>query len=78
MPLLFVPRGEALGHVLASRFANDQHTCAWPWIASPRIRVNEAEDSQFLANAMGRPFGKVIRFPLVTVRHQKDPRALRF
>jgi signal transduction histidine kinase len=43
------------------------------WQASARIRVNEAVDSQFLANLAGRPFAKVIRFPLITVRHQKDP-----
>ncbi|HMN67769.1 MAG TPA: ATP-binding protein [Bdellovibrionales bacterium] len=72
-PLLFVPRGEAFGDLYYLRGSQTIRTrVRGEWVASPRIRVNEPSDSLFLANAMGRPFGKVIRFPLVTVRHQKD------
>lgn len=73
-PLLFVPRGEAYGDIYYLRGSQTISTrVRGQWAASARIRVNEGEDSQFLANALGRPFGKVIRFPLITVRHQKDP-----
>jgi len=72
-PLLFIPRGEAFGDLYYLRGSQTISTrVRGHWVVSPRIRVNESEDSQFLANAMGRPFGKVIRFPLITVRHQKD------
>lgn len=72
-PLLFIPRGEAFGDMYYLRGSQTISTrVRGGWTVSPRIRVNESEDSQFLANAMGRPFGKVIRFPLITVRHQKD------
>lgn len=72
-PLLFVPRGESFGDLYYLRASQTIRTrVRGQWVVSPRIRVNEAEDSQFLANAMGRPFAKVIRFPLITVRHQKD------
>ncbi len=72
-PLLFIPRGEAYGDMYYLRGSQTISTrVRGEWVVSPRIRVNESEDSQFLANAMGRPFAKVIRFPLITVRHQKD------
>lgn len=72
-PLLFIPRGDAFGDLYYLRGSQCIRTRArGVWTVSPRIRVNEADDSLFLANAMGRPFAKVIRFPLITVRHQKD------
>ncbi|MBX3021096.1 MAG: hypothetical protein KF799_05410 [Bdellovibrionales bacterium] len=73
-PLLYVPRGEDFGDLYYIRASQTIRTrVRGRWAVSARIRVNEAEDSQFLANAMGRPFAKVLRFPLITVRHQKDP-----
>jgi two-component system NtrC family sensor kinase len=73
-PLLFVPRGEDFGDLYYLRNSQTIRTrVRGRWASSPRIRVNDAEDSLFLANAMGRPFAKVLRFPLITVRHQKDP-----
>lgn len=72
-PLLFIPRGENFGDIYYLRAGQTIRTrVRGEWVVSPRIRVNESSDSQFLANAMGRPFAKVIRFPLITVRHQKD------
>jgi signal transduction histidine kinase len=72
-PLLFIPRGEDFGDLYYLRASQTIRTrVRGRWSASSRIRVNESEDSQFLANAMGRPFAKVLRFPLITVRHQKD------
>jgi signal transduction histidine kinase len=72
-PLLFIPRGDRFGDLFYLRSSQTIRTRArGEWISSPRIRINEADDRQFLANATGRPFGKVIRFPLITVRHQKD------
>ncbi len=72
-PLLFIPRGEAFGDLYYLRGSQTIRTrVRGEWVASPRIRVNEPEDSLFLANAMGRPFAKVLRFPLITIRHQKD------
>lgn len=72
-PLLFVPRGEHFGDLYYMRGSQTIRTrVRGEWVVSPRIRVNESEDSQFLANATGRPFAKVIRFPLITVRHQKN------
>jgi two-component system NtrC family sensor kinase len=72
-PVLFIPRGEDAGdfyHLRASEPVRSRVRVNW--IVSSRIRVNDPEDSQFLANGLGRPFGKVLRFPLITVRHQKD------
>ncbi len=72
-PLLFIPRGEAYGDMYYLRGSQTISTrVRGPWVISPRICVNESEDSQFLANAMFRPVAKVIRSPLITVRHQKD------
>jgi two-component system NtrC family sensor kinase len=72
-PLLFVPRGEQFGDLYYLRGSMTIRTrVRGKWDVSPRIRLNESSDSQFLANAMGRPFAKVLRFPLMTVRHQKD------
>lgn len=72
-PLLFVPRGEAFGDFYYLRGSQTiRSSKRAQWEVSSRIRVNEAKDSQFLADAMSRPFAKVIRFPLITVRHQKD------
>jgi two-component system NtrC family sensor kinase len=73
-PMLFVPRGDGIGDLYYMRGSQTVVTHGRAkWEASARIRVNEATDSQFLANLAGRPFAKVIRFPLITVRHQKDP-----
>jgi signal transduction histidine kinase len=73
-PILFVPRGEDFGDFYYLRGPQTIRVRVRKhWTASARIRVNEAEDSQFLADALGRPFGKVLRFPLVTVRQQKEP-----
>jgi signal transduction histidine kinase len=72
-PLLFIPRGENFGDLYYLRGSQIIRTrVRETWEVSPRIRLNETRDSVFLANAMGRPFGKVLRFPLITVRHQKD------
>lgn len=73
-PILFIPRGEDVGDFYYMRGSRPLRVRGrGKWTASMRIRFNEAEDSQFLANALGRPFGKVLRFPLLTVRQQKDP-----
>ena len=72
-PLLFVPRGDTFGDFYYLRGSQTIRTSKRArWDVSGRLRVNEAADSQFLADAMGRPFGKTIRFPLITGRHQKD------
>jgi signal transduction histidine kinase len=34
----------------------------------PRVRIHDANDRQFLANQMGRPFGKIIAFPIAQER----------
>lgn len=73
-PLLFVPRGEGFGDLYYMRGSQViTSRVRGKWEVSLRIRVNESEDSRFLANAASRPFGKILRFPLVTIRHQKDP-----
>lgn len=72
-PLLFIPRGENFGDLYYMRGSQTIRTrVRESWEVSSRIRINNTSDSRFLANAMGRPFGKVLRFPLITVRHQKD------
>jgi signal transduction histidine kinase len=72
-PLLFVPRGADFGDLYYLRASSTIRTrVRGTWAASPRLRVNEADDSRFLANAMGRPFGKILRFPLISGRHRKD------
>ncbi|MGE0526169.1 MAG: sensor histidine kinase [Bdellovibrionales bacterium] len=72
-PHLFVPRGEGLGDLYYMRGSETIRSRARGiWTASARIRVNEPEDRQFLANSLGRPFGRVIRFPLLTGRHQDE------
>ncbi len=72
-PLLFVPRGEDFGDFYYLRASEPIRVrVRGQWAVSTRWRANEAEDSQFLANALGRPVGKVLRFPLLTGRHQKD------
>lgn len=72
-PLLFIPRGEGFGDLYYMRLSQTIRTrVRGHWDVSPRIRMNESSDSRFLANAMGRPVAKILRFPLMTVRHQKD------
>lgn len=73
-PMLFIPRGDSVGDLYYMRGSSTITSRGRAkWEPSSRIRVNEPADSQFLANLAGRPFAKVIRFPLITVRHQKDP-----
>lgn len=73
-PLLFIPRGEDFGDMYYLRASETIRTrVRGKWSSSAGIRVNQIEDSTFLANAMGRPFAKVLRFPLITIRHQNDP-----
>jgi len=75
-PLLFIPRGEGFGDLYYLRGSQTIRTrVREAWEVSPRIRMNENSDSRFLANALGRPAAKVLRFPLLTVRHQKKPGA---
>lgn len=72
-PLLFVPRGELVGDIYYLQGSQSvRRAYRGPWTASNRIRIHQAEDSRFLANALGRPFGKVLCFPLITARHQAD------
>lgn len=72
-PLLFIPRGDKFGDLFYLRGSQTIRTrVRGEWASSIRIRINEADDRQFLANALARPVGKVLRFPLITVRHQKD------
>ncbi len=72
-PVLFVPRGDTFGDFYYLRGSQTIRTGKrGRWEVSSRLRVNEPADSQFLADAMGRPFGKILRFPLITGRHQKD------
>jgi signal transduction histidine kinase len=42
-----------------------RHRAREPWVQSIRIRINSAHDSQYLANQLGRPFGRVLAVPLV-------------
>ena len=72
-PHLFVPRGEGTGdlyYARGSEVVRSRVRAAWE--ASDQVRVHEAGDRQFLANAAGRPFGKVLRFPLITDRHHRE------
>lgn len=73
-PILFVPSGEELG---ALYYLRGQETIRLsvkvPVASSARIRVGESEDSRFLANALARPVGKVLRIPLLSLRHRQDP-----
>ncbi len=72
-PLLFVPRGEGLGDMYYLQGSSAvRRRVRGKWTVSSRIRINQADDSRFLANTMGRPFGKVLCFPLITARHQAD------
>ena len=72
-PLLFVPRGEGFGDVYHLQGSQSvRRRVRGKWVVSSRIRINQEEDSRFLANAIGRPFGKLLTFPLITVRHQTD------
>ena len=73
-PLLFIPRGDGFGDLYHQRASETIRTrVKGSWEGSDQVRLNEAADSQFLANATGRPFGKVLRFPLVTNRHHREP-----
>ncbi len=72
-PLLFVPRGEGIGDIYYLQGSNPvRRRVRGKWTASARIRINQADDSRFLADTMGRPFAKVLCFPLITARHQTD------
>ncbi len=72
-PILFVPRGEDLGDLYYMRGSQIiRSRVRAKWENSARIRSGESADSLFVANALGRPVGKVLRFPLMTVRQQKD------
>lgn len=72
-PLLFVPRGEGIGDMYYLQGSNAvRRRVRGKWTVSARIRINQADDSRFLANTMGRPFAKVLCFPLITARHQSD------
>ncbi len=72
-PILFVPRGEQNGDIYYLRGSESVRSrLRGTWKGSSRIQVNQTEDSRFLANSLGRPFGKVIRIPLITGRHQSD------
>jgi signal transduction histidine kinase len=72
-PLLFVPRGEGAGDIYYLRGSQCvRRAVRGAWTESNRIRIHQPDDSVFLANALGRPFGKVLCFPLVTARHQAD------
>ena len=66
-------REPILGYVVASRQRRLLHVRAGkvqgsqsqnPWPQGLRIRINEKDDSQFLANAFSRPFGPVLAIPL--------------
>ena len=73
-PILFIPRGEMFGDIYYMRSSEVlHHRHRGEWTISARIQTNETDDSRFLANALGRPVGKVLRFPLITARYQKDP-----
>lgn len=75
-PHLFVPRGEKSGDLF--HLQGTQVFCArlreTDWDSSMRFRSGLAKDSRFLANALGRPVGSVLSFPLLSMRYQKDPR----
>ncbi len=72
-PILFIPRGDTFGDFCYIRGSQTIRTSRRAkWEASPRIRINQSADSRFLADALSRPFGLVIRFPLVTARHQRE------
>lgn len=73
-PLLFVPRSEGIGDIyfLQGSGTPVRRRVRGKWNVSARIRINQAEDSRFLADTMGRPFAKVLCFPLITARHQVD------
>jgi len=72
-PLLFIPRGEDFGDLYHMRSLETIRTrVRGLWTPSARLRIQDPEDSRFLANAMGRPVSKVIRFPLPTSRSQND------
>ncbi|MGE4131759.1 MAG: sensor histidine kinase [Bdellovibrionales bacterium] len=70
-PVLFVPKAERSGDIYFTQgFEGLKRRVRGEWNSSARMRVNDGKDSLFLANALGRPFGKVIAIPLVTPRHQ--------
>lgn len=72
-PILFIPRDEASGDFFYMRGSSIIRVNRRAKVeGSARIRMNEPVDSHFLADAMGRPFGKVLRFPLITARHRND------
>lgn len=72
-PLLFVPRGDGMGDMYYLQGSNPvRRRVRGKWTVSARIRINQSEDSRFLADTMGRPFAKVLCFPLITARHQTD------
>lgn len=72
-PLLFVPRGDGLGDMYYLQGSSAvRRRVRGQWQISARIRINQSDDSRFLANTIGRPFGKVLCFPLITARHQSD------
>ena len=72
-PYLFVPRGEGIGDLYYARgFETLRSRVRGAWESSDQTRVHEPADRQFLANATGRPFGKTLRFPLITGRHQRE------
>ncbi len=73
-PILFVPHGEGFGDFYYLRGSQViRANKRGRWESSPRIRINDPVDRHFLADALGRPFGKVLRFPLLTGRHKMEP-----
>ncbi|MCB0384470.1 MAG: PAS domain-containing sensor histidine kinase [Bdellovibrionales bacterium] len=49
-------------HIRSGKVHMSQAKAAWP--QGLRLRLNEKEDSQYLANAFSRPFGRVLAIPL--------------
>lgn len=65
-PILYLPQPSQL--VFFRNLQVGHKSVTETWAVSSRIRINSMEESQFLANQLGRPTGHVISFPLPAPR----------
>lgn len=71
-PVLAYSSGPGERHLVYSRAGSVlERLASTAWPQSLRLRKNEAEDSQYLANQFGRPVGRVVAIPLVARKSEE-------
>ena len=67
-PILYVPQLRQL--IYFRNLQVSHHSLKEVYDSGTRIRINSSEESQFLADQLGRPFAQVISFPLPVQRNE--------